>query len=174
MKMNIKLLLVFMLMSGIAFSQELLQHNTVPLKVTYSNGSVENYIGDWSALLDVQHWEDGHPAVPLKGWLTDTRQCHWSINGKIIRKLFLTNQAGEQFEKKDLAVVYDSTNANKGSDLQLIGLRPENCGDANERFNSDVNNGRIATRQHFPEVEKNDLETLKAAIRNWPKVTKVE
>jgi len=154
-------------------SQEELAKETKPFQVTYGNGVTERYIVEWRALLDVDKSESGGPAVPFKGKFVDDRQCHWTVRGSVVRRVFLANQAGELFEKKDLAVVYDSSSSGEGAHFKLIGLRGENCNDANARFESDVNNGRIATRGNLSQTINQDVARVREAMKSWPSAVKV-
>jgi hypothetical protein len=150
-----------------AGSAEVVKEDTRPLFVRYSSGDSERYVVKWTGSLESNHWEDGHPAIPLEGKFTDTRQCHWTINTQIVRKLFLINKVGEQFAKENLTTVLSLGSANQGSDFKLTQLRPENCGDAEARYQSDLKDARVAIGQAFNLVLEKDFQDLKTIVKGW-------
>lgn len=146
---------------------EVIGVETRTLQVKYQSGAAEKYVVKWTGIVSGEWREDGHPAIPLKGWFVDTRQCFWTINFFVTRQVFLANQNGELFEKKDLATPLSARLENKGSDLKIInGFRPENCNDARDRRESDINNARVHVRQSLPAVAKNDLSAVFASLKS--------
>jgi hypothetical protein len=156
-----------------ALAQEILGKETRPFLVKYENGVVEKYVVEWTANLAANKWESGGPAKPLEGKFIDDRQCHWTINGTVIRRVSLANQSGELFEKKDLATPFESNFKNEGAGFKLLQLSPENCGDADARYQSDLNDSRNALRKNLSLVVKNDMPDVMAVMRTWPKVKEV-
>jgi hypothetical protein len=141
--------------------------------VKYRNGATEKYLAEWTATVDVDKSESGGPAKPLEGKLVDDRKCHWTIVTTVVRRLYLTNQTGERFEKKDFATPHAVKFANQGSDFKLEQLRPENCGDAEARFQSDLTDARNAAKNALPQVIDSDAKTVKSILRGWPNVVDV-
>lgn len=156
-----------------ANADDVLGTDSRPFQVRYSNGATEKYVVEWTALLSVDRRESGSPAIPAQFQFVDTRRCHWSVRGRVERRVYLMNQAGERFEKKDLATVYDSSSSNEGSALKLEQLRSENCNDAQARFESDIRDGRTATTNKLPEVIRNDIGTVQTVFKSWPNVADV-
>jgi hypothetical protein len=154
-------------------AQEVLGSETRPFLVKYQNGMVEKYIIQWTANLAVNHWESGGPAKPLEGKFVDDRQCHWTTNATVIRRVYLTNQGGELFEKKDLATPFESNFKGEGAGFKLIQFRPENCGDAEARYQSDLSDSRRALRANLPGVIKNDMPDVLAVMKAWANVKEV-
>lgn len=79
------------------------------------------------------------------------------------------------FEKKDLVVVLHEVKfANQGSDFGLLALRPENCGDSEARFDSDVKDARNAVKAQLPNILATDAAKVKTTLKGWPNVVAVE
>jgi len=133
---------------GSCVAADVLQQDAKPVTVVYKNGDVEHYIVRWTGTRDINHYEDGHPSEPLNGWFTDTRQCHWSIDTRVIRKVYIVNHNGQEYVQEQFTTPLVENFANKGSDFVLTQLRPENFGDANARFQSDV----ADSAKHMSEV----------------------
>jgi hypothetical protein len=81
-------------------AQETLQQDAKPITASYESGAVEHYVVRWTGLREVNHREDGHPSEPLKGWFTDTRQCRWEIDSRIVRRAYLR-------KRRFLAALFD-------------------------------------------------------------------
>jgi hypothetical protein len=141
----------------LAAAAETVQTKERTFAVKYKDGTIEHYKVTWIATLDVEVHEDGHPAVPLNGWFTDTRQCHWSLSSHIDRQVAMINKVGQEFAQSNLSRTYRSDFTGKGSDFQVFGLRPENCNDAAGRRNSDINDARKNLLNVFPGIMEADL-----------------
>lgn len=109
--------------------------------VTYPNGSTETYIAEYTASMNVNRWESGHPSEPLRmpPWLTDTRQCHWEITSQIKRRIALVSVSAQTYWSSGFTQPYLKEMTGKGSDFIVINMASENCGQALARFESDVN-----------------------------------
>ena len=162
-----------MWMTGVCHAQ-ILQQDAKPVTVVYGSGEVEHYIVKWTGSRDIDHHEDGHPSVPLKGWITDTRQCHWSIASRIVRKVYLLNHNGQEYVQEEFTTPVVENFANQGGSFVLTQLRPENCGDANPRYESDVANSTKHMADLFPSSVAKDYQTVINTIRAWPKVKSVQ
>jgi hypothetical protein len=132
-----------------------------------------HYKVTWVATLDTEVHEDGHPAEPFNGWFTDTRQCHWSLSSHIDRQVAMINKVGQEFAQSSLSRTYRSDFTGKGSDFQVFGLRPENCNDAADRRNSDINDARKNVSSVFPGLVDADLVKLKADVKANAEVVEV-
>jgi hypothetical protein len=161
------------LLTGACFAQ-VLQQDAKPITVIYTSGEVEHYVVKWTGTRDIDHHEDGHPSEPLNGWFTDTRQCHWSIASRIIRKVYLLNHNGQEYAQDELTTPLVENFANKGSDFVLTQLRPENCGDANARYQSDVADSAKHMAEVFPSNVAKDYQTVIDTMKSWPKVKNVQ
>ena len=159
---------------GSCYAQEVLQSDSKPISVVYKTGEVEHYIVKWTGQRVIDHHEDGHPSEPLKGWLTDTRQCYWSIDSSILRRVYLLNKNGQEFAQAELTTPLVNNFANKGSDFVVTALRPENCGDANARYQSDVANSAQYMAQAFPPNVAKDYQTVISTMKGWPNVKDVQ
>jgi hypothetical protein len=165
----------FALACGSAWAaDEVVAKDSKPFPVKYNNGTAEKYIAEWSATVSVDKSESGGPAEPLKGKLIDDRKCQWTIITTVVRRLYLTNPAGELFEKKDLATPPAVKFANQGADFKLLQLRPESCGDTNARFESDVKDARNAVKTQLPGIMNSDAAIVKTTLKGWPNVTDVQ
>jgi hypothetical protein len=161
------------LIVGICYA-DVLQTDSKPITVTYKSGEVEHYIVRWTGSRDVDHHEDGHPSEPLKGWFTDTRQCHWSINSRITRTVYLMNKNGQEFAQQELTTPLVENFANKGSDFVLTQLRSENCGDADARYKSDLADSVKHMAEALPPNAAKDYQTVINAMKGWPNVKEVQ
>jgi hypothetical protein len=153
---------------------DVLQQDEKPITVTYKSGEVEHYIVKWSGTRDIDHHEDGHPSEPLNGWLTDTRQCYWSIASRITRKVYLLNHNGQEYAQDALTTPLVENFANKGSDFVVTQLRPENCGDTDARYKSDVANSTKHMSDVFPPNVAKDYQTVISTMKAWPNVKDVQ
>jgi hypothetical protein len=153
---------------------ETVQSKERTFALKYTDGTVEHYKVTWFATLDPEVHEDGHPAEPLKGWLTDTRQCHWSIASHIDRQVSMVNKVGQTFAQSSLSKTYSSDFTNKGSDFMVLGFRSENCNDAADRRNSDINNARANLNDVFGGIVDADLSRLKDEVKSNAEVLEVD
>ncbi|MBB5337840.1 hypothetical protein [Tunturiibacter gelidoferens] len=160
-------------LTGVCQAQ-ILQQDAKPITVVYMSGEVEHYVVKWTGSRDIEHHEDGHPSEPLKGWITDTRQCHWSIATRIVRKLYLLNRNGQEYAQEELTTPLVENFANQGSDFILTQLRPENCGNANSRYESDVANSTKHVAELFPTNVAKDYQVVLNTLRTWPNVKSVQ
>jgi len=135
------------------------------LTVKYKDGAIERYKVKWQALRDMAVREDGGPAKPLEGKFVDDRRCHWDINARIERRLFIIARSGQTFAKEDAFRSFNSDFTNQGSSFLLIGLRSENCNDAAGRRNSDWNDARTHLLGAFERIANADFENVKADMR---------
>lgn len=141
------------------------------LTVEYKNGSkLENAVV-FTGYINVVHYEDGEASTlthPI-----DTRKCHWTVTPTITRQTFVVLPDGERAEKSDLKSVYNVPFQNQGSDFVLTQLRPENCGDAQSRYNSDVQNGINAVNRDMSAVIDRGYKELIEEIQKKQGVAKV-
>ncbi len=161
------------LLTSVCFAQ-VLQQDAKPITVTYISGEVEHYVVKWTGSRDIDHHEDGHPSEPFNGWFTDTRQCHWSIASRIIRRAYLLNHNGQEYAQDELTMPLVENFANKGSDFVLTQFRPENCGDANARYQSDVADSAKHMADVFPSNVAKDYLTVINTMKSWPQVKNVQ
>lgn len=153
---------------------DILQQDAKPITVVYKSGEVEHYVVKWTGTRGIDHHEDGHPSEPLKGWLTDTRQCHWTISSQIVRKVYLLNHNGQEYAQEELTTPLVENFANKGSDFVLTQLRPENCGDADARYQSDVADSTKHMAEVFPDNVAKDYQAVIQTMKGWPNVKEVQ
>jgi hypothetical protein len=142
--------------------------------VKYKDGTIERYKVTWFANLEVEVHEDGHPAVPLSGQFTDTRQCHWSTSSHIERQVAMINKVGQSFAQSALSKSYASDFTNQGSAFVVLNFRSENCNDASARRNSDISNARANLNNIFPGIVDADLSRLKAEVKSNADVVNIE
>ena len=162
-------LLAFVLVGILTAAQcvaETIQTTERAFAVKYKDGTVEHYKVTWLGIVDSEVHEDGHPSVPLNGWFTDTRQCHWSISSHIERQVAMINRVGQTFAQSSLSKSYSSDFTNKGSDFMVLGFRSENCNDAADRRNSDIGNARSNIISIFGGIVEADLTRLKAEVKS--------
>lgn len=152
---------------------ETVRTETRPMTVKYSSGKTEQYIVEWTGTLRNHEWESGGPSKPAEGHFVDDRQCHWELEPKITRKLYLVNEVGDHFAKEDLTTAYQVHFQNQGAGFMLVGLRSENCGDADARYRSDVNDGRKNIEAVFQSTVDSDLAKLISQVKAWKMVVKV-
>lgn len=133
-------------------------------RVRYSDGSQERYLVTYRGLVKLNAHESGGPAVPEKFKFIDDRQCHWSINSRIERTVYLIHRSGRQIPYEKLSIRWQVPFTNKGSDFVLTQLRSENCNDAWSRFLSDAENARARVRAELPDVLQGDTQTLQKAM----------
>jgi len=150
-----------------------IRQQAIPVSVTLDSGAVEQYLVHWLGTVASNKFEEGHPAEPLKGWLTDTRQCHWSIQSEVLRKVYYVDQKGQASTENAVSTVFHSGFGNQGSDFVLTQLRPENCGDSAARYQSDVSNAQMAVARTFTSVINEDRIRLSEELRKLPHVVKV-
>lgn len=142
-------------------------------KVVYKDGNSERYIVKYLAKLDTSWSESGHPAIPLKGWPTDTRQCHWSSSSRVERQACLVSRAGQTFCDSGLTRVFSENKTGQGNDFKLLDLAPENCGKAAARRDSDFNNARTNVLAVLPAVAAGDRDAVKADLARLADVVAV-
>ena len=140
---------------------DVLKNTERGVTVKYSDGFTEKYEVVYNGVVNVAKEERGGPAKPLDGKFVDDRQCYWSIQTFVERQIYAVNRQGqrailEQFNKR-----FQTSFANQGSDFKLLQLRSENCGDAQNRFSSDVANANKAIADVFDSTISSDLGTLK-------------
>jgi hypothetical protein len=70
--------------------------------------------------------------------------------------------------------VYGTSFSGKGSDFKVTQLRPENCGDADARFNSDVNDAKNNVMGAMDGVIANDLSKVTSDLTGLPNVVAVK
>jgi hypothetical protein len=152
------LMLSILIMASPYASGETLRNTERTVNVKYSDGFVEKYIVAYNGVVNVAKEERGSARFP------DNRQCFWSIQTYVGRQIYSVNRQGqravlEQFNRK-----FETAFANQGDDFKILKLRPENCNDANNRFESDVNNAKQAIQQKFEPIVTEDLKTLKNVL----------
>ena len=141
--------------------------------VKYQDGTSETYVARYSASVNDNIWEDGHPSIPAKGWFVDTRQCHWHITSQIQRDVCLVSKAGQQFCQGALTRLFGTDYAGKGSDFVVLKLAPEDCGGARPRHDSDVNNVKQVVAQSIDGVVQKDSQQLEADLKTQLKAISV-
>ncbi len=125
--------MVLVLAFSIPIRAEEVQSKERFLTVKYKDGTTERYKLKWQALRDINVREDCGPAKPLEGKFVDDRRCHWDINARIERRLYIIARNGQTFAKEDAFRSFNSDFTNQGSSFLLVGLRSENCNDAADR-----------------------------------------
>ncbi len=150
---------------------KIIRQQAVPVKVTLDSGIVEQYLVQWLGTVDFKHYEEGHPSEPLRGWLTDTRQCHWSIQSQVLRKVYYIDQSGHPSTENAVSTVFHSGFGNQGSDFVFTQFRPENCGDSSVRYQSNVNDAQRAVEGKFTSIVNGDRIRLAEELRTIPHVT---
>jgi hypothetical protein len=153
---------------------ETVQSKERTFTLKYKDGTIEHYKVTWLANLDVEVHEDGHPAEPFNGWFTDTRQCHWSVSSHIVRQVAMINKVGQTFAQSSLSKSYANDFTNKGSDFMVLGFRSENCNDAADRRNSDINNARANLNNIFEGIVAGDLSRLKDEVKSNAEVLQID
>lgn len=151
-----------------------IQQDAVPLAATLDSGEVRSYLVQWVATISSQKSEIGHPSEPLKGWLTDTRQCKWSIETEITRKVYFINPQEGFATEQSVSKVFSGGSQNEGSSFVVQTLRSENCNDADARYKKDLNDARSTLMSLFPNTVTKDREVVQADIMRVPHVKKVE
>jgi hypothetical protein len=151
----------------------MVKSDTRPFIVKYSDGRIEQYVAEWVGTVHNMHWESGGPAVPFSGHFVDDRTCHWELTPKITRKLYLVNANGERFAKEGLMEPYGATFANQGASFKVIGLRSENCGDADARYRSDVNNANVHLASKWETTIDSDFQQIMNEVKGWQKVVTI-
>jgi hypothetical protein len=165
---------VFLLVPAFYAVAEDVQSSERLFAIKYKDGTLERYKVRWVAYANMDVREDGHPAVPLKGWITDTRQCFWTITSHIDRRVYLLNKLGQEFSAQDLFRTYNTDFTNKGSDFVVLKFRSENCGDCAARRDSDFNNAKTNLRSVYDNAVKIDLDKLKADAKANAEVVSVD
>jgi hypothetical protein len=153
---------------------QVVRQDAVPVEVTLDSGVVEKYLVQWLGTVGSSKVEEGHPAEPLKGWFTDTRQCHWSIQSEVLRKVYYIDHDGQVSTDDAVSKVFSSGYGNKGSDFILTQLRPENCNDAAPRYASDLGNAHSAVADRFSTVIVEDRARLVNELSALPHVANVK
>ena len=139
----------------------------------FDDGTAERYIARYTGVLNNVINESGHPSEPLKGWFTDTRQCHWQITTEIVRQWCLVSKTGAQFCDGSFKKVWSTLKSGQGSDLVVFDLAPENCGSARLRYNSDVNDLKNKVSSQISNIVKSDIDTLSDEMKNQLKAVSV-
>ncbi|MGO9574313.1 MAG: serine protease [Terriglobales bacterium] len=153
---------------------EVVQQDAIPFVATLESGGNKNYLVQWIATIAPQKSEIGHPSEPLKGWLTDTRQCKWEITTEILRKVYFIDQEGRTATEQSVSKVFSGGFHNEGSNFVFQNLRAENCGDADARYKSDLKDAHMAVSAVFLQVVREDREVVKADLSHLPNVKGVE
>ncbi len=159
---------------GVCYAeQETVASREKPFMVTYPDGSTERYVAKYRAIAEWDKHESGGPAKPFEGKLIDDRQCHWNIETRIVRDVCLLSRTGQQFCEGTLNKVYGTSFAGKGSDFVLLKLQSENCGDADARFRSDLNDARNAVRDVLDATATKDNAVVSSDMKTQFKATSV-
>jgi hypothetical protein len=153
---------------------ETVQSKQRTFAIKYKDGTVEHYVVTWFATLELEVHEDGPPSEPLKGWFTDTRQCHWSMSSHIDRQVAMVNKVGQSFAQSSLSKSYSSDFTDKGNNFMVLAFRSENCNDSADRRNSNINNARANLNNVFDGIVEADLRRLKEEIKTNGEVLEVE
>ena len=174
MKLGKSVLLIgFALASTVALAEdETVGSRQKSFLVTYPDGSKETYVVRYRALVSYRKWQTGEASKP-PGHFIDDRQCHWDITTQVDRDVCLTSKSGQQFCQGSLSRVYGTSKAGKGSDFVLLKLHPETCGDAEGRYNSDVNDAKNAVGSALDGVMQNDLDQVKSDLSSQLKAKSV-
>lgn len=136
---SVGLLLLTMGFNQNVFS-EVIGERTRSFIVKFADGGSERYVAKYIGKVNLNKWESGKPST----WdhPVDTRQCHWTIESYVERESCLASKTGETFCKGELNRMFGTSFTNKGSDFVVTGLRRENCGNAESRYQSDVSNAK--------------------------------
>lgn len=140
---------------------DVLKNTERGVTVKYSDGFAEKYVVVYNGVVNVAKEERGGPAKPFEGKLVDDRQCFWTIQTFVERQIYAVNRQGQRAILEQFNRRFETAFAGQGSDFKLLQLRPENCGDAQNRFASDVANANKAIADKFDSVVSTDLGTLK-------------
>lgn len=157
-----------------ALSQEVVQEEESFFLVTHSDGSRERYAVKWAGTLTARRWETGGPSLPFQGKFVDDRQCHWTIDALVTRRLFLLNAAEERFERPGDTTVLRVSFRNQGSSFSFETLRGQNCNDAARQFDGDRKSAGEAIRTDFGGVVDRDRQSVEALMKGWKDVKAVK
>jgi len=141
--------------------------------VEYKSGEKIKYAVVFVGAVHVNRFEDGNPSTLDPFHPFDDRKCHWTVTPSITRQTFIVLPDGERAEKRDLAFVYNVPFSNQGSDFVLMQLRPENCSDAQARFDSDVNNGVASVNRDMSAVLDRAYNELREFIKKKEGVAQI-
>ena len=147
-----------------ANADEEVAHQDRVFRAKYADGTQERYVVAYRGFVKQYARESGGPAVPEKFKFIDDRQCHWNIDSRIERTVYLVHRSGRNIPYEKLSTRWQIPFTSKGSDFVLTQLRSENCNDAWSRYISDVNNAKSRVQGEFASVIGGDLETLKKAM----------
>jgi|HubBroStandDraft_6_1064221.scaffolds.fasta_scaffold93960_2 hypothetical protein len=149
---------------------EVIEQDVLPFIAKLDSGELKTYLVQWVATINSQKSETGHPSEPLKGWLTDTRQCHWGIRTEIHRTVYYLDATGKPAVVENATSVFSGGFANQGSAFVFENLRPENCGDADGRYKTDLKDAHVAVGSVFEKVVKEDRDAVKSELSRLPHV----
>lgn len=149
-----------------ANGEEEIAHQDRMFRARYADGTQERYLVAYRGIVKQYARESGGPAIPEQGKFIDNRQCHWNIDSRIERTVYLVHRSGRNIPYEKLSNRWQVPFTNKGSDFVLTQLRSENCNDAWARFASDVTNAKQRVNAEFVTVIASDLETLKKSLAN--------
>jgi hypothetical protein len=149
------------------------RQDSVAVLATLDSGEIDKYLVNWIGTVDATRSEDGHPSEPLRGWLTDTRHCHWNITSEVQRNVYYVDPKGQVSTDDAVSKISSVGFGNSGSDFVITQLRPENCGDAAAKYTLDVGSAQSALANKFPEIVVNDRNRLVEEFSKLPHVVKV-
>jgi len=137
------------------------QQDLLPVTTKLDSGELRTYLVQWIATIGSHKTETGHPSEPLNGWFTDTRQCHWEIRTEVHRTVYFLDPQGKLATAQSASSVFSGGFNNQGSDFVFQNLRPENCGDAAARYDSDLKNANSTVGTTFAKVVREDQRCSK-------------
>lgn len=146
--------------SGATAADEEVASRAKSYLLKFSDGGTETYVARYRAMVDFDRWQSGSASKPLEGKFIDDRQCHWKINTTILREVCLVSRSGQAFCDGKLNRLYGTSKSGKGSDFVLIKLHPETCGEAQARYDGDLNNARNAVRSALDPVMDGDVDQM--------------
>ena len=159
--------------SGSAAAAESIGTESLGFAIIYSDGARENAVAKYQALLDSTRWETGHPAMPLRGRPTDTRQCHWRVTAYVQRDIcVISRRFGEKCEG-EWRKVFDVTESGSGQRMSFTRIQGENCGKAAGKIDAQINalRGQVISQMHS--VMQSDINSVVQTVRNAPEVAQV-
>jgi len=130
----------------------------------YSDGTTEQYLVSYRGFVKQYMKESGHGVNPEYDWFVDTHQCHWSIDNRIIREVLLVHRSDRripyEIRHETLSKRWNVPFTSKDSDSVLTRIWPDDCNDAWERFERDVNKARYRVKGELRRISNQDLVQL--------------
>jgi len=130
----------------------------------YSDGTTEQYLVSYRGFVKQYMKESGHGVNPEYDWFIDTRQCHWSIDTRVIREVLLVHRSDEltpyEVRHEKLSKRWNVPFTSKDSDSVFTRIWSDDCNDAWERFERDANKARYWVKGELRRISNQDLVQL--------------